>query len=443
MKYTINSITNMNLLINFLIGIASFLIIKSLSDYIVARKKIKNNKAANNKVMSLLKSYVAGGQFPEKEVFDSIMISVSREYNIPLDALYTIEYYCDEFIKEILDNPYIPQEQKVQYTESLKVQMIDLSNNKIENNSVLFIDHDLTEKKFNYITKLFVFALFSGFITMSVSFVTLDYNVVYSTVNFTIVSAFLFAFIELILRRQQHNRIINYFRNRNLESRKEKILKHNQAKELEQIRLEHEQTEAFKKLEQDKKALEQEILAIKNERKLLEADKECVATETRTLMAFQEKITANQESISLNLQNIEKRENILKSEITSINANKETLNHEKELLILEKQTIENEKATLILEKAEIQAETEKLLALQEKNIQDNELNALEEPTAKISIEEELDNNYDETIPVVEENNHQDLPANNFKNSDLEIKNEKSDELIDEAILVEEIKNKYK
>jgi len=104
-------------------GIVSGFIVYFVTNWFFSRKdnseRIKLAHQANDEVVNILKPYIADKGLPEIEVVNALISSVARKFKLDTSELYSVEYVCEELIREIISNVYVSCDKKVEYTQQL------------------------------------------------------------------------------------------------------------------------------------------------------------------------------------------------------------------------------------------------------------------------------------------------------------------------------------
>lgn len=109
------------------VGIATGLISSILVFFItnwIMKKKGKDEyyrrvDAANESVILSVKPYIAEQGLPAKDIFDSVVLSVARKYEVQRKDMYSVAIYCEELIQEIFSDIYVAADKKKEYSEAL------------------------------------------------------------------------------------------------------------------------------------------------------------------------------------------------------------------------------------------------------------------------------------------------------------------------------------
>ncbi len=116
-------IIQMNIITNIAAGLVLFIVLKKFIDWQDERRQFQNAQKADKSIYALLRPYIAAETFPSPEIFQSFATTVAREHDADPADLCSVKYYCQEFIRDIMENDYIPQEQKTALIDLLKEQI--------------------------------------------------------------------------------------------------------------------------------------------------------------------------------------------------------------------------------------------------------------------------------------------------------------------------------
>lgn len=113
---------------SWVIGIGTSLISGALvyfaTSFSLKRKKIveyeKGVNEANMQIVSHLKPFVAEKDLPDYHVIINYIESKSREHNVKGESLFSIKEICQELVREVLENVYLSNTNKNEYTNFLK-----------------------------------------------------------------------------------------------------------------------------------------------------------------------------------------------------------------------------------------------------------------------------------------------------------------------------------
>ncbi|MCL2311527.1 MAG: hypothetical protein FWC41_03400, partial [Firmicutes bacterium] len=92
-------------------GLISGFVVYMITKFSISKKSnteyYKQINQANSEVIRILKPYVADNGLPDKDILNAIISAVARKYLIQSDEMYSIQIFCEELIKEIIDNVYV------------------------------------------------------------------------------------------------------------------------------------------------------------------------------------------------------------------------------------------------------------------------------------------------------------------------------------------------
>lgn len=117
-------------------GIISGIIVFYITKWLMGKKDnslyLRQIQSANLEVISILKPYIADNGLPNEKIMSAIIASTARKYNVEINELYQIQVFCEELIKEIVENVYVSSEKKKEYTDQLAnyISNISSTNNK-------------------------------------------------------------------------------------------------------------------------------------------------------------------------------------------------------------------------------------------------------------------------------------------------------------------------
>lgn len=106
---------------NWIVGILSGILSGLGTQFILSRfnnyRKLKQMLEANKVLIEILKPYIAEKGLPSKSVIKSLIESIARKYNIKRENMYSIDDICEELIREVMEDIYLPIENKYEYIE--------------------------------------------------------------------------------------------------------------------------------------------------------------------------------------------------------------------------------------------------------------------------------------------------------------------------------------
>lgn len=108
-------------------GIISSLIVFFMTSKIFSRRENKEYqqkvRLANNELLYAIRPLVVEKNMPTIDIINSLLRATSKKYSIQISDLYTKESIADDLTKEVMDNPFLTSESKLQYcclTEDIK-----------------------------------------------------------------------------------------------------------------------------------------------------------------------------------------------------------------------------------------------------------------------------------------------------------------------------------
>lgn len=116
-------IVQMKMITNIAAGIILFFVLKMFIEWTSEILHIQRVKRANKKVMELLRPYASSTSFPSRETLASTITSIGMDCNVRYEDLNPVTYYLQIFIKEIMEDAYIPLDKKEEYTKNLRNQI--------------------------------------------------------------------------------------------------------------------------------------------------------------------------------------------------------------------------------------------------------------------------------------------------------------------------------
>ncbi|MEI0620025.1 hypothetical protein R4J18_04795 [Brachyspira pilosicoli] len=168
-----------SILIGIFTSIIGSILINLTSSIIFKRRQklkyIEDVKRANNEIIEILKPYIAEKGLPKEEIVLSIIYSISRKYGVHERDLYSINIFCQELIKDIINNVYLSSDKKEEYSIELANYLnnvnFNLTNNQIEkeNKNVNKKNAVSIKKNINFILLTSVFII--GLIIIIVYFI--------------------------------------------------------------------------------------------------------------------------------------------------------------------------------------------------------------------------------------------------------------------------------
>lgn len=155
-------------------GIISGLIVFLVTSKIFSRRENKEYlqkiRLANNELLYAIRPLVVEQKLPTIEMVNSILISTSKKYNVQVNDLYKKDDIADDLTKEIMDNPFLTSDSKLQYcqlTEAIKE--LGIIKEKVQD-KIVYIDRErLISKEFFSLTLALMTTLSVGIITLFIT----------------------------------------------------------------------------------------------------------------------------------------------------------------------------------------------------------------------------------------------------------------------------------
>lgn len=119
-------------------GTISGIIVYYITIYVLDRKKRSDYKRdityANNAVLDVLRPYIANSGLPSKKELEVIINSISRQYGVKSNEMYSLTAFYEDLVLEFIGNLYIPDEVKKKNIENL-LENINTMTNETSNKS--------------------------------------------------------------------------------------------------------------------------------------------------------------------------------------------------------------------------------------------------------------------------------------------------------------------
>lgn len=100
-------------------GVISGFIVFIITGKIFSKRENKEYlqkiRMANNELLYAVRPLIVELRLPTWEIFQSILVSTAKKYNLKTDHLYNRTDIADDLIKEIMDNPFLTSESKLNY----------------------------------------------------------------------------------------------------------------------------------------------------------------------------------------------------------------------------------------------------------------------------------------------------------------------------------------
>lgn len=324
----ISKIVQLKIITNIVSGIILFFILKSFFQWFSDIIDLRRVQRANKKLMELLKPYIGAGNFPEKSAFYALMHAVATEYHIKIEELNSVPTYFQQFVKEILEDPYLTSDKKIEYSSHLQEQIEVFEKEPIDLEAIT-AENIIEEKRefFNKNNQLNVSIVLSGFFIGAAGFLSKSYDLFGSIGIFLVVVFAVAIFADLVLKKKRYKEIPRITQKLH---EKWKVYHGKRMK----VREEKKRAEAELQVTQDKKLLEEEREQLATWQQQLQADEIKREALEKQLKELQAQLKAEQEQLKIN------QEQLLKSQRDYIEVlSNNVLSNSKEALVLEKSPI--------------------------------------------------------------------------------------------------------
>jgi len=205
-------------------GIISGLIVFLVTSKIFSKRENKEYmqkvRIANNEFLYAIRPLIVEQKLPTLEIINSILVSTAKKYNVQISDLYNKDDIADDLTKEIMDNPFLTSENKLQYcklTEDLKLIGIEPINLNEVPEKVVFVERErLISKEFFSLTLALMTTLTVGMTTIFLSKNNLltelktekidTFTIIFLSTSIPIVALTASKFLEIIKKRETHRR---------------------------------------------------------------------------------------------------------------------------------------------------------------------------------------------------------------------------------------------
>lgn len=129
-------------------------------------------KVANNEILYTIRPLIADQCIPEQDILISLINSTAKKYHVQTKDLYNEKILTNDLIKEIIDNPFLKSEQKIQFCKSVKKMIYEETSEKDK-----LVKHIVLQgnKKNNEMS--FMLSLMTASVTMAMVFVLYKDNI--------------------------------------------------------------------------------------------------------------------------------------------------------------------------------------------------------------------------------------------------------------------------
>lgn len=100
-------------------GVLVFFLTKWIMDKRGKTEYYNQVQNANYNVINSLKPYIADQGLPSTDIFEALISSTARTFGIDEQDMYSVNIYCEELIREIINDVYVSNEKKQEYTNLL------------------------------------------------------------------------------------------------------------------------------------------------------------------------------------------------------------------------------------------------------------------------------------------------------------------------------------
>lgn len=201
-------IVQMKMITNIAAGIILFFVLKMFIEWTSEILHIQRVKRANRKVMDLLRPYASSSSFPSRETLSSTINSIGMDCNVRYEDLNPVTYYLQIFMKEIMEDAYIPLDKKEEYTKNLrnqvKIQEEAVSSAQKENLTNEILQRGSTFKNYNS-RNLCIFL--SSFLVAVTGKLSQVYDLYESMGIFVVVTFSLMIFADFVLKKKWYRQI--------------------------------------------------------------------------------------------------------------------------------------------------------------------------------------------------------------------------------------------
>lgn len=160
----------------WIIGIGTS-IISGLLVFLITRKFLstKENKeynqrvkTANNEILYSFRPLIVQKSLPDKDIIDSMLLSVSKKYNVFKKDLYNIYSLVDDLINEILSNAFLSSDQKMEFCQLIN----QIKQSEGDKQEKTHIDYQVDKKTDSSSYFSFVIAAMTGIMALVFSIFT-------------------------------------------------------------------------------------------------------------------------------------------------------------------------------------------------------------------------------------------------------------------------------
>lgn len=206
-------------------GIISGLIVFLVTSKIFSRRENKEYlqkvRLANNELLYAIRPLVVEQKLPTLEIVNSILVSTAKKYSVQIGDLYKRDEIADDLTKEVMDNPFLTSESKLQYcklTEAIKKLGVERVKDEEQKKKIVYIERErLISKEFFSLT----LALMTTF-TVGITIIFISKDKLFSEIKtekfdtitiitlltlIPIVALTASKFLEILKQRELHKRL--------------------------------------------------------------------------------------------------------------------------------------------------------------------------------------------------------------------------------------------
>jgi hypothetical protein len=168
----LSSILNNSWFTGIVAGVISSLLVYYLTDFLLKKKVNKEYlqkiTLANNEILYTLRPLIVQQKIPSKQILNSLFEATSRKYGVKLTDVYSLEMLVDDLTKEVMDNVFLPAEQKYAFCKSINELKIDDGLNELYDK--FFYEEEKNKISINYVS--YLLSIVVGLLIASATFFT-------------------------------------------------------------------------------------------------------------------------------------------------------------------------------------------------------------------------------------------------------------------------------
>ena len=100
-------------------GIIVWLVTTKILSRGANKEYLRKLDQANNEILYSIRPSIAGGNFPSLSIINSVISATAKKYELTEKELININDISNYLIKEIMDNSFLPPDQKTKFCEEL------------------------------------------------------------------------------------------------------------------------------------------------------------------------------------------------------------------------------------------------------------------------------------------------------------------------------------